>query len=76
MKKFKKLFKRKNLNYKKVGYTHPFIFWGCKIFDSKNIEFKSVLVNIDYFLVVYELFLFIKRYLMIRVGDHVLVYMS
>ena len=38
--------------------------------------FKSGFVNIDYFKVVYELFLFIKRYLMIRVGDPVLVYMS
>ena len=38
--------------------------------------FKSVLVNIDYLKVVYELFLFIKRYLMTQVGNHVLVYKS
>ena len=38
--------------------------------------FKSGFVNIDYLKVVHELFLFIKRYLMIQVGNHVLVYMS
>ena len=41
--------KRKNLNYKKVGYTYCKVFTGYKLFVSKNIEFKSVLVNIDYF---------------------------
>ena len=33
---FKKAFKHKSLNYKKVGYTYCLYFTGYKLFDSKN----------------------------------------
>ena len=59
-----------------MGDSHCYDFMDYLFKIIKNIMFKSVLVNIDYSKVVYELFLFIKRYLMTRVGDHVLVYMS
>ena len=59
-----------------MGDSHCNDFMDYLFKIIKNIEFKSGFVKIDYLKVVYELFLFIKRYLMTWVGDHVLVYMS
>ena len=72
----KKGFKRKNLNYKKVGDSHCYDFMDYLFKIIKNIMFKSGFVNIDYLKVVYVLFLISNRFLMITFGAHVLIYMK
>ena len=44
----KKGFKRKNLNYKKVGDSHCYVLRDYLLKIIKNFMFKSGFVNIDY----------------------------